>query len=116
MRNKFAAHTDFADLEGLLGKCLPVNIDMMLERKGHFLVGEWKRPNERISKGQEIMLKALAKRAKFTVLIISGDTDHGMIVHKFWKIKSDGTTELKGDSTDKFKDYLTDWYLMADFD
>lgn len=116
MRNKYAAHTDFSDINGLLGKCVPVNIDMMMERKGNFLVGEWKRPNEQISKGQEIMLKALAKRHKFIVLIISGDTDNGMVVHKFWKIEKDGSTTLKGEGVEKFKDYLTDWYLMADFD
>lgn len=116
MRNRFSPHIDFSDLEGMLGKCMPSNVDMMMERKGHFLVGEWKRPNERISKGQEILLKALARRHKFTVLIISGNTDSEMIVHKFWKITPTGEVEMKGDSTEKFRDYLTDWYLMADFD
>ena len=116
MRNRFAPHIDFSELDGLLGNCLPSNVDMMMERKGHFLVGEWKRPNERISKGQEILLKALAKRQKFTVIIVSGDTEVEMIVHKFWKLNSDGSITLKGEGLQAFKDYLTDWYLMADFD
>lgn len=116
MRNRFAPHIDFTELQGLLGSCLPSNVDMMMERKGHFLVGEWKRPNERIIKGQEILLKALAKRHKFTVLIISGDTEVDMIVHKFWKLNADGSFIEKGTDTQQFKEYLTDWFLMADFD
>ena len=116
MRNRFAPHIDFSELQGLLGSCMPSNVDMMMERKGHFLVGEWKKPNERISKGQEILLKALAKRPKFTVLIVSGDTATDMIVHRFWRINPDGTFVEKGDSTQDFKDYLQEWFLMADFD
>ena len=40
MRDKYAPHVDFEELNGLLGKVVPSNLDMVLERKGHFLFGE----------------------------------------------------------------------------
>ena len=119
MHNPYATHIDFFQFKGMIAsnpKAHPCNIDMIFERRSKFLVGEWKRENETISKGQEILLKALAKRHKFSVLIISGNTDSEMVVHKFWKLNADGSFMLKGDGTQAFKDYLTDWYLMADFD
>jgi hypothetical protein len=116
MRNRFAPHIDFSDLDGLLGNILPSNIDMVIERHGYFLIGEWKKPNEKISKGQEILLKALARIPKFTVLIISGDTTDKMVVHKFWKIQRQGSAVLRGEGFFEFRDYLVDWYLMADAD
>ena len=48
MRNRQAPHIDFADLVGLMDKRLPSNIDMVMERHGKFLIGEWKRPDEKI--------------------------------------------------------------------
>jgi hypothetical protein len=45
MRNKHAPHIDFTDL--MIGKLCPSDIDMVLERKGHFLFGEWKRQGRR---------------------------------------------------------------------
>ena len=43
MRNKDARHIDFAELYGLFDKRLPSNVDMIMERHGRFLIGEWKR-------------------------------------------------------------------------
>ena len=63
MRNTYASHTDFGFLSGVIldnPKAMPSNLDMVFERKGKFLVGEWKRTNEEISVGQKILLKQLA--------------------------------------------------------
>jgi hypothetical protein len=71
MRNQYATHTDFRDFQGLIPEnthFLPSNIDMICERKGHFLIGEWKKPNEKVAKGQELLLRAFAQVPKFTVL------------------------------------------------
>ena len=109
VRNPLAVHIDFTDLIGLMGKRLPSNIDMMLERHGHFLVGEWKRENEQISIGQQILLKQLAKVERFTVLIIVGNTDNGMYVSKIWQLRYDESWSLVGNSTKDLKEYLIQW-------
>jgi hypothetical protein len=116
MRDKYAPHVDFGELSGLLGKVLPSNLDMVLERKGHFLFGEWKRDGEKISKGQEILLKALSGLPKTTVLVVSGDTNNGMRVERFWRILPNGSYADCGKGLIAFKDYITEWYLVADFD
>ena len=72
MRNPFAIHLNFDELLGTIPenpKILPSNIDMIYERCGKFLIGEWKRPNEKISIGQSILLNALATQDNFIVLI-----------------------------------------------
>jgi len=79
MRNQYATHTDFRDFQGLIPTnthFLPSNIDMICERKGHFLIGEWKKPNENMATGQQLLLKAFAQVPKFTVLVIIGNTDN----------------------------------------
>jgi hypothetical protein len=116
MRNQFATHTDYKDLLGLIPsntKFLPSNVDGIAERNGKFLVMEWKRPNERISKGQEFLLKALAKTPNFVVIIIIGDTDNGMNIERFYYLQPIGKNVLIGTSTQEFKDYYTFWYEWA---
>ena len=114
MRNKEAPHIDFEELVGLLGKVVPSNLDMVLERKGHFLFAEWKRDNEKVSKGQEILLKALSRVPNATVLIVNGDTDDGMRVDTFWRVLPNGNCIESGRGLIEFKDYIIEWYLVAD--
>ena len=114
MRNKEAPHIDFEELVGLLGKVVPSNLDMVLERKGHFLFAEWKRDNEKVSKGQEILLKALSRVPNATVLIVNGDTDDGMRVDTFWRVLPNGNCIESGRGLIEFKDYIIEWYLDAD--
>jgi hypothetical protein len=111
MRNRHAPHIDFTEL--MIGKLCPSDIDMVLERKGHFLFGEWKRPGENISEGQRIMLRALHKVPKVTVLIIEGDTDDGMRVSNFWQL-ADGKLSRMGGSVDELLSYVKDWLAAAD--
>ena len=113
MRNPDAKHTDFTDLIGVIpsnSKLLPSNLDMVIERFGHFLVGEWKRPSEKISTGQEILLKRLATKEDFVVLLIEGDTDDGMVVHKIEAINKDGTFNHIGSGTETLKKFIRFWY------
>jgi hypothetical protein len=56
------SHIDYGDFKGLIPKnpnFVPSNIDGIVERNGKFLVMEWKRPNEKVSIGQQILLKEL---------------------------------------------------------
>lgn len=111
MRNKHAPHIDFTDL--MIGKLCPSDIDMVLERKGNFLFGEWKRPGEDVSEGQRIMLRALHKVPRVTVLIIEGDTDGDMVVNQFWQL-ADGKLSRLGVGLCDLRDYVTDWLAAAD--
>jgi hypothetical protein len=117
MRNPDAKHTDFTDLIGVIPsnlKLLPSNLDMVIERFGNFLVGEWKRPSEKISLGQEILLKRLATKEDFTVLLIEGDTDDGMVVNKIEAINKDGTLIYIGTNKEELKNFIRFWYEHAE--
>jgi hypothetical protein len=116
MNNPYATHIDFFRFKGFFKNnpnATPSNLDMIFERKGKFLVGEWKRPNEKISKGQEILLKTLAKQENFVVLIIQGDTDGEMVVNKFWRVVDD-KCDQQGESADDLKEFMNQWYEWAD--
>ena len=117
MRNPDAKHTDFTDLIGVIPsnlKLLPSNLDMVIERFGNFLVGEWKRPSEKISLGQEILLKRLATKEDFTVLLIEGDTDDGMVVHKIEAFTKDGGLVHIGKDVNALKGFIRFWYEHAE--
>lgn len=119
MHNPYATHIDFFQFKGMIAtnpRAHPCNIDMMFERKSKFLVGEWKRESETISKGQEILLKNLAKQPQFIVLIIHGDTDGETIVNRFERITRSGRYVTHGSSFDELKDFVTRWYNWADKD
>jgi len=116
MRNPFASHTDYGDFYGLIqdnAGFLPSNVDGICERKGKFLVMEWKRENEQISKGQEYLLKAFAKMPNFIVIIIYGDTDDETVVHKYYLVNQDGSCTLAGNSFEMLKQFYIQWYEMA---
>ena len=117
MRNIFATHTDYCDFKGLIAEnpnFVPSNVDGICERKGQFLVMEWKRTNEEISKGQEYLIKALAKLPNFIVLIIYGDTDDETTIHKYYLVNQDGSCTLAGSNFAMLKEFYKNWYEMAD--
>ena len=119
MRNPFASHTDYGDFVGVIPDnpyFTPSNVDGICERRGNFLVMEWKRNNESISKGQEYLLKAFARLPNFIVLIIYGDTDNGTKVEKFYLVNQDGSCTLAGQGFDSLIKFYKQWYEYADGD
>ena len=88
LRNTMTMLTDYRDLNGIIPsnpKFAPSDIDMIYERKGKFLVAEWKKPNEDVSGGQDILLKALAKIEEFTVIKVCGySEDTRLTVYDFY--------------------------------
>ena len=116
MRNAYASHTDFGFLSGVIldnPKAMPSNIDMVFERKGKFLVGEWKRTNEEISVGQKILLKQLAILPNFTVLIINGYSDsEGLEVDKFYQVGQSSLIYIDT-GIDALKSYINTWYKLS---
>ena len=116
MRNPDAKHIDFKALEGLIPdnpKFLPSNIDMICERNGCFLIGEWKRPTEEISNGQRGLLKMLARQPRTVVLIIVGDTDNGINVEEVWWMPPQGERLLLGSGFEVLVDIYLEWYNGA---
>ncbi len=117
MRNPDAKHLDFQDLAGLIPdhpKFLPSNLDMVYERRGHFLVCEWKRPHENFGGGQWILLRALANTPKFSVLIVTGNTDAGMSVSCIEWLRADGSLEKKGATMVHFEQLILKWFYHVE--
>ena len=117
MRSPGAAHIDFGDFAGMIEsnpKLLPGDIDMIIERKGKFFVGEWKRQGENLSQGQEILLKTLAKQSQFTVCVIVGNTDNETVINSVLCISKSGEYKKIGASLDDLKVFINQWYEWAD--
>ena len=117
MRNAAPTHIDYGDFVGLLPTSpgfTPSNVDGIAERKGKFLIMEWKRPNEKSSKGQQYMLQALAAKPDFIVVIIRGDTDNGINIQNFYLVQPQGGCILIGNGWESFKAYYKQWYEWAD--
>jgi hypothetical protein len=93
---------------------LPVNVDMMMEKNHCFIVGEWKKPNEIISKGQEIMLMRLAAIQNVHVLIIEGSSDDTeCYVNKVEEMHKDGRLQELGTGIEFLKILMKAWHARA---
>ena len=117
MRNMFATHTDYGEFKGLIPNnpnVVPSNVDGILERNGQFLILEWKRPGEKVSNGQKIMLQALAAKPSFMVVIIYGNTDNGTVIDSYWTLTPDGKPYKAGNGLESFKQFYRQWYELAD--
>jgi hypothetical protein len=117
MRNANAAHKDYGDFKGVIESnpnFVPCDLDGIAERKGYFLVMEWKRPGEEISLGQQRMLQALAQTPKFSVIIMVGDTDNGVNLDHYWLLDNKGKPFKKGKDFEEFKQFYKLWYELID--
>jgi hypothetical protein len=117
MRNANAAHKDYGDFKGIIESnpnFVPCDLDGIAERKGYFLVMEWKRPGEEISLGQQRMLQALAQTPKFSVIIMVGDTDNGVNLDHYWLLDNKGKPFKKGKDFEEFKQFYKLWYELID--
>lgn len=111
MRNVNATHVDFGFLRGMI-PCnphfMPSNIDMIMERKGKFLFGEWKREGEDMKTGQKILLKALAKQ--HSVLVITGHVDKDAHISLVQLLDNRGMLIKLGTNKETLIKFLQDWY------
>ena len=117
MRNKNAPHIDYGAFLGLLPnnpKATPCDLDGIIERKGKFLILEWKREGERTSEGLRRTLQALAGTPGFQVWIVRGDTDDGLRIGKFYSVPPFGKSKLLGEGVDDFIHIYRLWYEYAD--
>lgn len=117
MRNPDAMHIDYSSLLGVISenpKVLPSDLDLIYERKGHFLIAEFKRGKEKLSQGQKILLQNLAKLPQFKVIVVNGYSENKQLMIKsiYW-IKPDGTYVKVGDGLDRFKQLINNWYASV---
>jgi hypothetical protein len=115
MRNRNAPHIDFGFLRGVISSnpnFLPSNIDMVMERRGQFLFGEWKREDEEMKEGQKRLLKELAWSHK--VLLITGYVDDQPHIELIQQINPTGTMKVVGKSTADLMKYIRDWYYSIE--
>jgi len=115
MRNAHATHVDFGFLRGIISSnpnFMPSNIDMVLERKGMFLFGEWKREDEEIKTGQKILLKELAWIHR--VLLITGYVDNQPHISLIQQVLPNGNLKVVGKSVADLIKYIQDWYKDAE--
>jgi len=120
---------DYRDLQGIitdneLFACS--DIDMIYERNGKFLIGEWKKKGEKVSQGQEILLKALAKTPNFIVLLITGYSENTkLVVQKIRLMTKEGKLDTRyeyddldgnelDDGVNVLKEMIKTWYAWAD--
>jgi hypothetical protein len=86
------------------------DVDGIVERKGHFLLLEWKGSGA-ISVGQRRLHDALLRVHGFAVVVVFGDPET-MTVAKYvlrWRDKS-----RSGAGLDSLKDAVARWYRYAD--
>lgn len=117
MRNPNAKHTDFGFLKGIIPsnpKAQASNVDMIFERKGHVLIGEWKREGEKLSEGQKILLRALANKPDFYVYIIEGYSyAEERAIGRICKLHQDQLT-LLGTGEEYLIKMIQSWYAYVD--
>lgn len=75
--NYASSFWDWTFLNGCFGltKIKVSDIDGVVERNGHFLVIETKKPNEAMGGGQKIMYERLTQMEPFTLLVIVGEVN-----------------------------------------
>lgn len=119
LRNTMVQLVDYRDLNGII-ESNPLfacsDIDMIYERNGHFLVAEWKKPNEDVSGGQDILLKALAKSPKFNVIKVCGYSEGtALTVYDFYWLRPNGVWAYVGQGKERLIKFIQNWYAKVDY-
>lgn len=118
MRNSYTPHINYKFMDGAIspkkGYILPSDLDGILETNRKFLVFEWKRPNEELSKGQHIMLSRLAELPQFTVVVVSGHSDSfSTEVKEIYRMNADGSLKEVGFGVEKLVGGTKAWFARS---
>lgn len=87
----------------------PSDIDGILEVRGRFLVMERKKPGEDTREGQEILLKALSRLPRFTVIKILHGSDGIEEVYNY------RTRDSRKTNPAEFISWVEDWAWRAEY-
>lgn len=103
---------------GEFDECFPGKIgfgdvDGLIERRGSFLVVEWKEPNAPLTMGQLITFKHLSSVPTITVLVVEGDNSQ-MSVESVSQVTESGLSEKRPIDLAGLKSLFTQWFNYAD--
>jgi len=99
---------DWSVLNDALSPCKMGDIDGLVERRGQFLVVEWKPPGRSVERAQERALEALNSLDQCTVLIVHGLSDPMDPKTVRYPFGKDKPTDLK-----LFQDGVRSWFEKA---
>jgi len=85
------------------------DIDFMVEINGHFLFGEFQKPNKQASKGQRLALERLAQKTFVTVFRVIGYPPAAV-----GEWSATGEKRAGGTGTESFLTFLHEWAAVAD--
>lgn len=88
------------------------DVDGIVERRGHFLLLEWKPGAGAVGTGQQILHNALLQIPQFTIVVAHGNPDT-MQVHSFVLRKGTYREEAQGD-LDALKARIRAWFAFAE--
>lgn len=105
-----ASKFDFSIFAGCFGKRFirPSDIDFVVERRGKFLVGEFKGRAGRVSQGQAILLDRLSELPNATVFLAYGSPPDRIDA---WECLNNGA---RGADLDSLRAFMAEWYASAD--
>lgn len=114
------SHWEFSVFDGCFGatKIKFMDLDGIVERHGHFLTMEWKRPGVRsygIPTGQRITFEALQRIGVFTNLIVYGDTNFPDIPSPqyVYEMSEDGKRVEYQCDIEGLKKKVKDWFVSV---
>jgi hypothetical protein len=108
------ARWDWGWLDGAFGdtKISVSDIDAIIERRGHFLIFEIKRTEEALHLGQFLLLQALARQPRTTVLLVRGERkDHP---DSYQTLTAEGLSEPQTTSQEDFRRRVGLWFQRVD--
>lgn len=93
----------------LPGRAAPTDIDMVIERNGHFLVIECKRPGQQIPRGQEITFDRLLELGcgRVRILVIEGHPPADIVACSWWGKQRESC------DVQYVRDLASRWYAWA---
>lgn len=103
---------------GVFDDCFPGKIgfgdvDGLVERRGNFLVVEWKEPGGSLTMGQLITFKHLSSVPTVTVLVVEGDNSE-MSIEAVSQVTESGLGDKRPIDLIGLKSLFTQWFEFAD--
>ena len=100
------------------GKIAMSDIDGIVERRGHFLVVEWKVKPGKVFLAQDILLRALACNPNFKVIVITSPVNTNLIqmdtVVQAQLVKGGKINPAYKYSVEELKDHFEKWFKAVE--
>lgn len=106
---------DWSILDGCFGEThiKPTDIDGLVEHNECFLLLETKQPGAQLPRGQELMFRALVKRAGAVVIVIWGERNNPERLRVFSEKHPDGKEIDDTGGVELLRRYVSVWYARA---